>query len=209
MKSESLIRTIDVVRDLGRQLPLRLIIVGDGAARSRLEGMAGETNAKLGRTAVTLTGMLMDPRPAYAAADIVVGMGGSALRGMAFGKAVVIVGERGFSAPFTPDTAESFYYKGIYGRGVGEADYERLAADIRGLAELPGRLAALGEFSRQFVGRRYSLETVCGCLADFLEGAVREVPRFHVAATDGLRTAAVYLRERGFLIPSRDPTPKQ
>ena len=86
MKGEGLHRTIDAVRTLGRDLPLRFVIVGDGTARIELERRANEVNTELGRSAVVLTGPLLDPRPAYASADIVVGMGGSALRGMAFGE---------------------------------------------------------------------------------------------------------------------------
>jgi glycosyltransferase involved in cell wall biosynthesis len=205
MKRESLFRTVDVARTLGRDLPLRLVIVGDGLARNKLERLAGEINAELGRPAVVLTGALLDPRPAYAAADIVVGMGSSALRGMAFGKPVVIVGEQGFSAPLTPETAESFYFQGIYGRGDGSPGNARHAADIRELAEHPGQLPALGQFSRQFVLRHFSLETVSTRLAQFCHRAVDEMPSLRVAAVDGLRTAAVYLRERRFLAPSRDP----
>jgi glycosyltransferase involved in cell wall biosynthesis len=199
MKGESLFRTVNAVCMLGRELPLRFVIVGDGTARAKLERLADETNAELGRPAVVLTGALLDPRPAYAAADIVVGMGGSALRGMAFGKPVVIVGEQGFSAPFTPETAESFYYKGIYGRGGGSPSNARLVADIRGLAERPDQLSALGQFSRQFVLRHFSLEAVSERLAEFCRGAAAEMTPLHVAAVDGLRTAAVYLRERKFL----------
>ena len=209
LKSESLVRTVEVVRTLGRELPLRFVIVGDGRVRPRLEQLADETNGDLGRPAVVLTGELVDPRPAYAAADIVVGMGSSALRGMAFGKPVVVVGAQNFSAPLTPETAETFLYKGIYGRGDGSPGNARLAADIRGLAEHPEQLAALGEFSRQFVLRHFSLETVSARLAEFCRGAVTEVPRLHVAAADGLRTAVVYLRERRFLVPSRDPAPER
>ena len=39
-----------------------------------------------GRTVISFAGMLVDPRAAYSAADIVVGMGSSALRAMAFAK---------------------------------------------------------------------------------------------------------------------------
>lgn len=193
MKAESLRRTIDVVRTLGRDLPLRFMVVGDGTSRAELERLARETNAELGRAAVVLTGALLDPRSAYAAADIVVGMGGSALRGMAFGKPVVIVGEQGFSAPLTPATAESFYYKGIYGLGDGSPGNARLVADVRGLAEHPEQLPALGQFSRQFVLEHFTLETVSARLEKFCRAAVAEVPPFHVAATDGLRTAVVGL----------------
>ena len=109
LKGESLHRSIDAVRTLGRDLPLRLVIVGDGTARSELEQRANEVNTELGRSAVVLAGALLDPRPAYAAADIVVGMGGSALRAMAFGKPVIVVGERGFAAPFNTETAQYLF----------------------------------------------------------------------------------------------------
>ncbi len=207
LKGESLVRTIDTIRSMGRDLPLRFVIVGDGMMRAELQRLADETNADLGRAAVVLTGMLLDPRPAYAAASVVVGMGGSALRGMAFGKPVIVVGEKGFSVPFTPETAELVYYKGMYGRGDGSASNVRLEADIRGLVEHPDRLAMLGEFSRQFVLQHFSLETVSAHLAKICQGAVAEMPPLNVAALDGLRTAMVYLRERRFLTPSRDPRP--
>lgn len=207
MKAESLIRTVRAIRSLGHDLPLRFLIVGDGAARAELERLANETNADLGRPAVVFTGALLDPRPAYAAADIVVGMGGSALRGMAFGKAVIIVGERGFSAPLTPESAETFYDKGIYGRGDGTLTNTRLIADIREFAEHPDQLVALGKFSRQFVVRHFSLETVSTRFAEFCRTVVAETPSFRVTIADGLRTAAVYVRERRFLTPSRGPAP--
>lgn len=207
MKSESLIRTIDAVRILGRSMPLRFIIVGDGAARPELERLAAQTNAELGRAAIVLTGALLDPRPAYAAADIVVGMGSSALRAMAFGKAVIVVGEEGFSAPFNRSTADSFYYNGMYGRGDGSADNTRLVAQVRALAEARDELPALGRFSREFVVRHFSLEVVCSRLIRIFRGAIAEQPSFRHRFTDAVRTTAVYVRERRFLRPSRDKNP--
>lgn len=200
LKSESLIRTIDAVRHLGRDLPLRFIIVGDGDIREKLQRLASETNAALGRPAVVLTGELLDPRPAYAAADIVVGMGGSALRGMAFGKPVVVVGEQGFSAPFSPETAEQFYYKGIYGRGDGDPDNERLIGDIRALIETSDKLQVLGKFSREFVVEHYSLETVSAQLDGFYRGAVAELLPVHIAFGEGLRTGIISILE-GKVVP--------
>lgn len=200
LKAESLIRTVHAVRTLGHDLPLRFVIVGDGAIRAKLEQLAEQVNIELGRSAVVLTGELLDPRPAYAAADIVIGMGGSALRGMAFGKSVIVVGEQGFSSPLTPETAGSFYYKGIYGLGNGTHNIESLEADIRWCAEHPAERSALGQFSRQFVMRYFSLEVVCARLEEFCRRTTTQVvPRLHVVLTDGLRTAAVCLRERKFL----------
>jgi len=201
MKAESLRRTIDAVRTLGRDLPVRFMIVGDGDVRADLEPLAARTNAELGRAAVVLTGALLDPRPAYAAADIVVGMGGSALRGMAFAKPVVVVGEQGFSSRFTPETAESFYYRGIYGVGDGSSSNAGLVGDIRWLAEHRDQLPALGGFSRQFVVKHFALEAVSAGLAEFFQVAVANPRRFHVAAADGLRTAATWVKQRRFLPP--------
>jgi glycosyltransferase involved in cell wall biosynthesis len=199
MKAESLRRTVDAVRTLGRDLPLRLLIVGDGVARAELERLAAQTNAELGREAVVLTGALLDPRPAYAAADIFIGMGGSALRAMAFGKPVIVVGEQGFSAPFTSKTAEFFHYKGIFGVGDGRPDNAKLVADIRGLAEHPDQFLTLGTFSRQFVLKHFALEAVSSRLDEFCRAAAADPQPLRVAVADGFRTAAIWLRERRFL----------
>ena len=199
LKTESLRRTMDAVRTLGRELPLKFVIVGDGDGRVELERLAGSVNAELGRNAVVLTGPLLDPRPAYAAADIVVGMGGSSLRGMAFGKPVIIVGKQGFSAPFTSKTAESFLYKGMYGVGNGATENSRHVADIQDLVERSDRLSALGELSRGFVVKHFGLEKVTAQLAEFCNRAVAEAPRLHTALADGLRTAVVTFGRR--LVP--------
>ncbi len=204
VKSESLIRTIDAVRALGRDLPLLLVIVGEGGARPRLESLAQECNRELGRTAVILTGALLNPCPAYAAADIVVGMGGSVLRGMAFGKPAIVVGEENFSAAFTNETAEGFYHKGLYGRGDSNPSNGRLIADIAKLAENPHQMEQLGELGRQFVARNYALEVVSSRLERFFCQAASGMPNLYVGAADGVRTAAVYMRERRFLTYSRD-----
>ena len=193
MKAESLHRTIEAVRELGRTLPLRFVVVGDGHARDALQSAAGAVNEALGREVIILVGALLDPRPAYAAADIVVGMGGSALRGMAFAKPVVIVGERGFSAPFTPETAKDFYYKGMYGLGDGNPGNADLLSAIRHLAENRRTLASLGEFSREFVLQHFSLDTVSARFAGFCRNVLERPSSFVSAAVDGLRTAAYTL----------------
>lgn len=201
MKAESLIRTLDVVRGLGREVPLRFIIVGAGDARAKIERLARETNAVLGREAVVLTGALLDPRPAYAAADIVVGMGSSALRGMAFGKPAVIVGESGFSAAFTPDTAQSFLYRGMFGRGEGNPSNASLAADLGRLAKHPRQRSALGEFSREFVVRHFSLTTVAARLEEFSRRAVAEMPRRYLFAAKRMKSPVCPRNEGRLAMP--------
>jgi glycosyltransferase involved in cell wall biosynthesis len=200
MKSESIYRTISAVRDLGRRIPLRYVVVGDGTARTEFQRRVHDANAELGREVVTWTGALLDPRPAYAAADIVIGMGGSALRAMAFEKPVIIAGEQGFSALFTPEAAKVFYYRGMYGSGDARTDSGSavLASQIRELAENAEQRAQLGQFGRDFVVRDFSLEVVSTQLAAFCRQAVAQRPAIAVSAIDGIRTTAVYLRERKF-----------
>ena len=93
MKAESILHTVGAVGLVGDRLPVRFLIVGDGPARPEIEELAAEVNSRLGREAVQLLGAMVDPRPAYAAADIVIGMGTSVVRGMAFDKPVIVVGE--------------------------------------------------------------------------------------------------------------------
>ena len=122
---------------------------------------------------------------------------------MSFGKPVIIVGEQTFSAVLDSTTAPFFYYKGIYGLGSGGSSNARLVADIRRLAENRDERLALGHFARGFVVRHFGLETVSAELAALCRRTVADNLRFADAAADGLRTAAVYLRERRFLTPSR------
>lgn len=201
MKGESLRRTIEAVRMLGRNLPMRLLIVGDGDARADIEARAAQVNDELGRNAVVLTGAMLDPREAYAAADIFVGMGGSALRAMAFEKPVIVTGERGFAKPFNPSTADDFFYKGIYGVGDGSLDGSAFAEDLRMLAESRNEWEALGKFSRDFVVGHFGLESVASGFADLCRATVAEGTRLSVAAADGLRTAAFILA--GQVLPKR------
>lgn len=207
MKSESLYRTINVIGRLGRDYPLRFVVVGDGQARSALERRAAEVNAALGRRAIVFTGALLDPRPAYAAADIVVGMGGSALRGMAFGKPVIVVGENGFCDVLDPCTAAGFLFRGIYGHGAGDPSNDRLASLVTGLASEAARRAQLGAFARQWVVEHFSLEAVSGELIECFRDAIANPPGVADRTFDALRTAAIYVRERRFLTPSRDRKP--
>jgi glycosyltransferase involved in cell wall biosynthesis len=231
LKGESLRRTIEAIAVVGNSLhgdpsdvgsaeplshrrpgrQLRYIIVGEGDARDSLQRQATETNRRLGREAVTFTGTMLDPRPAYAAADIVIGMGGSALRAMAFCKPTLVVGDRGFSSPFTPETAAVFYYKGLFGHGDGDPGNSRLVENIQMLVRRSSSRPELGRFSREFVVKHFGLPAVAGRLNDYLAAAAEGGRSVSVAAADGARTAFVLLagklRRRLHLRRTRTPQP--
>jgi|HubBroStandDraft_1064217.scaffolds.fasta_scaffold05787_2 glycosyltransferase involved in cell wall biosynthesis len=163
LKLEGLLAACDAVGELASTgTPVQLVVVGDGQARPLVERAAGLANARAGQAVVTLAGLMADPRPAYAAADIVLGMGGSALRGLAFAKPVVVLGEHGFCELAAPQSLPMFGRQGWFGIGPGDQGRAeaaaRLVTILRGLLGDSQRQAALGQFGRSLVIDRYSLD---------------------------------------------------
>jgi len=137
---------------MAAETPFQLVIVGDGKARPAMEQAAARVNAAAGRRLVVLTGEMSDPRAAYAAADIVLGMGGSALRALAFGRPLVVQGEQGYFRTLSAQTAAQFRWQGWYGIGAGAAcGRDALAAELRPLLADAETRSALGAFGRHLV----------------------------------------------------------
>jgi glycosyltransferase involved in cell wall biosynthesis len=157
LKLDALVRAIDAADILAARHPVRLLLMGDGPAQASLQARAALVNARHKREVVSLPGATLDPRAAYAAADVVVAMGSSALRAMAIGRPLVVQGELGFSEVFAPETYELFLAQGFYGLANNAPGGDRLATQIEGLLRDPGRRAALGEFGRKVVTERFSL----------------------------------------------------
>ena len=160
LKLEGLLASCDAMGELGRTgCRVRLVIVGDGAACNEVAERGRKANAIAGRQIVLLTGEIADPRPAYAAADVVVGQGGSALRGMAFGKPLIVVGQDGFSELLTPDSVSTFLRQGWYGLGPGSlgSGVPALRLALERLIGSPELRHQLGAYARQIVLDRFSL----------------------------------------------------
>jgi L-malate glycosyltransferase len=175
LKLEGLLAAIEVA---GRLDGMQLVIAGDGPSRPDVEAAVERANAAAGRRAVVLTGELRDPRPAYATADIALGMGGSALRAMAFGRPLVVQGEQGFWELLTPDTVDRFLWTGWYGAGEGaEHGPTRLEALLRGLLDDPGRRAYLGGYARELVEGRFSLQAAARRQLDLYDHAIAVAPQ--------------------------------
>ena len=172
MKRESVLRSVDAVRQLGSRLAVDLVVVGDGDARDDIEAAAAKANAELGREAVRLLGAMDDPRGAYAAADVVVGMGTSVVRGMAFNKPVIVVGEDGYSETFRPETSEALGDSGFYGFGDGDPDNAELCRRIEELVTNDAMRHSLAESSRALVVARFDLDVIGGALGEWYDKVV-------------------------------------
>jgi glycosyltransferase involved in cell wall biosynthesis len=165
VKLEGIRRAIEAAAILSEQMPIRLLIAGDGPARGQLTEQAEIVNSRLGRPVVIFAGEMLDPRPAYAAADVVLGMQGAILRGMAFAKPAIVLGERGFSEVVTPDTVERFLQDQFYRKGDGDLSPGRLVSQIAGLLSDAKLREQLGNFGREIVCEHVSLLSA----ADLLE----------------------------------------
>jgi glycosyltransferase involved in cell wall biosynthesis len=198
LKREGILSAIEAAGTLALEFPVTLVIAGDGPVRAEVEDAAIRANAAAGTRAVLLTGNLVDPRPVYDAADVALGMGGSALRSMAFGKPLIVQGEQGFWRVLEPDSLGFFTENGWF--GVGSAGDERdgavrLGRLLRTLLTDTETRAVLGSFSRTTVESRYGLPAAAELLEGFYLEAIQR-SRSRPAPTS--RLLAPYLSVTGY-----------
>ncbi len=198
LKLEGIVTAIRAVGRLASERPVQLVIVGEGPARDVVDLEADAVNAGAGREVVSVTGALSDPRVAYDTADVVVGMGGSALRAMAFAKPLIVQGERGFFEIVTPDSAARFLEQGWY--GIGELDpdepagraaaVEHLCSLLESLLGDEERRQHLGSFGRHLVEQRFSLVAAARVQEHIYERAIARRPPLGRSVVDGLAACA-------------------
>lgn len=154
-KVQGVLAAISAVDKLAGSLPIRLLVVGEGHGAADVRRHAQAVNTRRGRDVVVVAGALLDPREAYDAANVVLGMGSSALKGLAFAKPVVVQGAAGFWKLFDDSTLPYFLEQGWYGSGGGGSP--ELGEILRGLYRDPVRRTALGIRGRALVIDRFSL----------------------------------------------------
>ncbi|MFC8302336.1 glycosyltransferase family 4 protein [Specibacter sp. NPDC057265] len=171
MKLEGILSAIAAVEAMNRDAAVQLVIAGTGPAREEVAACALRSNAALGVPRIFLVGELSDPRPAYASANVSIGMGASALRAMAFGLPLVVQGENGFWGLLDEEAAPQFLWQGWYGSGPGPGDaVQRLQGILTRLQRNGPLRTELGRFSRRLVVERFSLERAARLQLDFYQG---------------------------------------
>lgn len=204
LKADALVRAIDAAGLVAARHPVKFVLVGDGPMRDALQARADAVNAQHGREVVVLHGLEMDPRPAYAAADIFVGMGSSSLRAMAIGRPVIVQGERGFSEIFGPATVDLFMRQGLYGLADAAPGAQRLADQLETLLGDRQLRVELGAFGRRVVTERFSLERILQFQLSVYDEVLADPPARHFG--DALRSARQALRIE---IENHDPRVKR
>lgn len=142
-----------------------LVVVGTGRAEHHLREIGRTVNASAGRTMVLFTGAMLDPRPVYATADIMLGMGGSAARSLAFGVPLIVHGEGGLAELFEECSAASLFRRSFWSQRSDPDAAIILANLLRQLLENPARRRQLGQFGRRFAVDNFSLASMARRLA--------------------------------------------
>lgn len=171
MKATSIGIAIEAMRSLG-DAGVTLFVVGSGDAAEALHAQASEVNADIGREAVRLLGAMADPRPAYIAADVVLGMGGSAARALAFGRPLVVQGEAGWSATFEPSSAQALARSSYWSPDAVADPVGDVRAAVVPLLADPALRQRLGEFGRDFAEQRFGLPAMTERLVAVYRGAL-------------------------------------
>jgi len=199
-----LMTMIETIGDIAAEgTSVQLLVVGDGALHGSASVRATEFNARSGRDVVVLAGELLDRRVAYAAADVVVASGSSVAHGMAFGKPVVIAGERGFFRPLSHATIEEFTWSGWYGVGSGtRLGKAELLTALEPLLESERLREYRGTYSREVVAAYGLGDAVQRQLQEYVDALNTKVGRF-ARLVDVGRVGAALLLRRGLRLRSR------
>lgn len=170
-KLEATLQALESVDEVATRSNARLIIAGGGPGLGIVAERAEVINLRHGRTVVSALGSLDDPRPAYAAADLVLGMGSSALKALAFSKPLIVQGPNGFARLFEQSSCDYFLTEGFWGVDGPPAALTRLIEWVR---THPEAAARTGEFGRTLVLARFTLDVAAGKLEQiYLESAQR------------------------------------
>ena len=191
LKLEGILSAIDTTALIADERPICLAIVGSGSSAGTVRERAEQVNLRYPGS-IVLTGEMADPRGAYAAADIALGMGGSALRAMAFAKPLIVQGEKGYWKLLEPDSVDEFFWQGWY--GVGSDDHggtERLKSILLPLLDSRDRQSILGDFGRELVDARYSLESLSRTLEELYLAELSH----HIRTGSGLGSWSLAARE--------------
>ena len=165
MKAAPVKYVIDAIQLMQRK-DVDMVIVGTGNAEARLKNVAEAANRNLGRKAIIFAGPMADPRIAYAAADVMVGMGGSAARTLAFGKPLIASGEAGWFRLFTPETSALLFDSSFWSPDEVACPVHDLAKMLAQLLDDARLRESLGEFGRSFAETHFGLPAMSSRLAD-------------------------------------------
>ncbi len=166
---------LEAMRLLARKMDdVTLAIAGDGPLFEKLSRLVEELNRDTGRQTVRLLGPILETPQFVAWSDLFIGIGRSAMEGMAGGKPTLVVGENGLAGIIEPETAAELRYHNLSGRNLTRAVQPSLMAEA-----VERIMSDRGEYDRLAAfARRYALEQY-----DYRAGA-EELEKVYAAALE-------------------------
>ena len=148
---------------------VHILITGGGGVYQELSAQAEETNRRMGRNCLILTGPRTDINELAAACDVFVGVSRAALEAMSAGKPAVLSGAQGHTGLFTPELLEKAISTNFCCRTDPTATPDQLFADVTAAMALPAEeKARLGAYGREVVGTYYSIRRMTAdCLSAY------------------------------------------
>ncbi len=155
-------KLIEVVPDLCAQIDnLEIVIVGGGNDFENILAEAETTNTSLGRRVIVTTGSRTDINKFIASGDMFIGVSRAALEAMACEKPSIIAGNEGYIGIFDEDKLPISIATNFCCRGCDMTTAEALKNDILAILNASeDERARLGIYSRETVGKYYSIDTM-------------------------------------------------
>lgn len=192
LKLEGILTSIEAIDQLATRHRIQLLVVGDGTAGGEVRTAAHSVNGRHDAPIILTPGEFSDPRWAYGHADLAIGMGGSALRAMAFGTPLIVQGEGGFFELLDRASQATFLHQGWYGVGHVPQDVaaSRLAQTIESLVVDAERRRDLGALAREIVVERYSLPAAARVQEKIYRSALKQPYTWRHRGADAARSGA-------------------
>jgi len=150
---------IEIAEDLAKDLPIEIIIVGDGDDYEAVKTNADKVNAKVGRKVIHVTGRRTDVNRFLVLADVFVNCARASMEALSAARPVIMAGGAGYIGILTNENIETAINTNFTARGHEAVSRAKLEADIRTMLGLPeNERSALGNMGRELVKARFSLE---------------------------------------------------
>ncbi len=173
----SVLDTIDAIGRIPPSRTPRLVVVGHGDGEDEVRRHVAGVNQLLGRDVVQFVGPVSDLAPAYAAADVVVGMATSALRGMAAEVPTIVLGLDGAATLAEPSLLDRFLANGVFAVRDDPTGRSDVATQLLRLLDDPEAARRIGAAGRTMMLGHWSTDATVGQLERAYEQVLeRRVP---------------------------------
>ncbi len=155
-------KLIEITPDLCKEIDnLEVVIVGGGNDYDNILAETEAANSALGRRVIVTTGSRTDINKFIASGDMFIGVSRAALEAMACEKPSIIAGNEGYIGIFDEDKLPVSIATNFCCRGCDMTTAETLKKDILTILNASEEeQARLGSYSRETVGKYYSINTM-------------------------------------------------